>query len=98
MLRAASEQAGAGNRSERHRDLQLWIIFPTGALPCLGPAVVEHIFALAVGLEIGRRRRNEVSTLVFDQDRRWGPAGPRPDAPRIFQRGKESVAEKRIGP
>ena len=55
LLRTRRPAAAARHRRERHRDLQLGIILPARPLPGLGPAVVEHIFALAVALEIGGR-------------------------------------------
>ena len=58
-VRIDGEQARAGDGGERHRDLELGIIAPTGAGPGVGPAVVEDIFALAVALGIGRRGANE---------------------------------------
>ena len=58
--------------------------------------MVEHIFALAVGLEIGGRGGDQCAPLVLDQDRRGRPAGARADAARIFERGEEGVAEERI--
>ena len=67
---------------------------PARALPRVGPAVVEHIFALAVRLEIGGRGGDQMRGVVLDQDRRRGPAGAGPDAARIFERGEESVAEE----
>ena len=56
LLREGAEQPLPRHRRERHRDLELGIILPAGALPRIGPAVVEHIFALAVALQIGGRR------------------------------------------
>jgi len=48
--------------------------------------MVEHIFALAVGLEIGRCRGDEVVGVVLDQDWRRSPTGARPDAARFLER------------
>jgi hypothetical protein len=67
-----------------------------GALPRVGPAVVEYIFALAVALEIGRRRGDEVRRLVLDQQRRRSPAGAGADAARILERREECMAEERV--
>jgi hypothetical protein len=57
--------------------------------------VVEHIFALAVGLEIGGSGRDQPAFLL-DQDRRGRPAGAAADAVRILQRREEGVAEERV--
>jgi hypothetical protein len=59
--------------------------------------VVEHIFALAVGLEIGRSGGDEARSSVFDQDRRGRPAGATADARRIFERRQEGMADERVG-
>ncbi len=48
----AGEQARAGDRCEGHRDLELGIVIAAGTLIGLGPALVEDIFALRVGLHI----------------------------------------------
>ena len=39
---------------ERHGDLQLGVVVPTRAMPGIGPGVVEHVFALAMALDVGR--------------------------------------------
>ena len=54
-LRSSPSNRGPDAGRERHRHLQLGIIIAAGPLPGLGPAMVEHIFALAVGLQIGWR-------------------------------------------
>ena len=51
------EQSGAGRRRERHRDLELWIIAPAGALESIRPAMVEDIFAIAVRFAIAGNAR-----------------------------------------
>src|SRR4051812_46024284 len=66
LLRTMAEQPRPGNRRERDRHLQLGIIIAAGALPRLGPAVVEYIFALAVGLQIGWRRRDQMILAILD--------------------------------
>ena len=96
LLRTRAEQARAGHGRERDGDLELWIILPAGALPRVGPAVVEHIFALAVGLEIGGRRRNQMRRLVLDENRRRSPAGAGADAARILERREKGVADEWI--
>ena len=91
-----AEQARAGHRRERNRDLQLGIIGPAGALEGVRPAVVEHIFALAMGLQIGRSGRDEMRRIVLNEDRRGGPAGSFADTFRNFERGEKSVTDERI--
>ena len=79
----AAEQPASRARGERNRDLELGVIAAPGPLPRIRPAMIEHIFALAMGFEIGRRRRGNL-TRAFDQNRQLRPAGPRPDAARPF--------------
>src|SRR3546814_9519027 len=70
------------------RDLQPRIIGTARALPRIGPAVVEDIFALAVRLQISGRRRDQCARSILDQQRRRLPAGARPDA-----RSEEQTSE-----
>jgi hypothetical protein len=69
---------------------------PARLLECVGPAMVEHIFALAVGLEISGHRGGDRSVLALDQDRRGRPAGAVADASRLLQRRQERVTEEGI--
>src|SRR3954469_13454516 len=85
LLRPTAEQARARYWREWNCDLQLWIILPACTLPRLRPAVVEHIFTLAVRLEIGRRSGNEMQAFVLDEDGCRRPAGARADTARVFQ-------------
>ena len=55
---AAGEKPGAGCRREGHRDLQFRIVAAARAFEGLGPAMVEDVLAVRVGLHIGRRCRN----------------------------------------
>src|SRR5205085_3586222 len=50
LLRPSAQQPPPGHWSEGHGDLELGIIFAAGLLPRIGPAMIEHIFALAVSL------------------------------------------------
>jgi hypothetical protein len=80
---------------EGHRHLQFRVIVSAGPLPGVGPAMVEHIFALAVGLEIsGRRGRDPAGS--FDHDRQGGPARPFAHAPAAFEQREECMAEEGI--
>jgi hypothetical protein len=96
MLRPASEEPGPGHWGEGRGDLELGIIFASSLLPRVCPAMVEHIFALAVGLEIGGRGSKEVRGVVLDQDRRRGPAGARTDASGILEGRQERMADERV--
>src|SRR5262245_1636986 len=46
LLARAREEAAAGRWRERHRHLELGIVAAAGALVGVGPAMIEHIFAL----------------------------------------------------
>src|SRR3546814_16932570 len=61
------------------RDLQLRIIGTARALPRIGPAVVEDIFALAVRLQISGSRRDQCARSILHHQRRRLPAGARPE-------------------
>jgi NAD+ synthase (glutamine-hydrolysing) len=71
------EQARAGDRRERHGDLQLRIVPPAGALIGVGPAPVEHELAPAVRLQIARGGREQAPAGVFQQQVLGQPAGAR---------------------
>src|SRR3546814_15127952 len=79
------------------RDLQLRIIGTARALPRIGPAVVEDIFALAVRLQISGRRRDQCARSILDQQRRRLPAGARPDATRFFESRQKIVSHEGVG-
>src|SRR5690348_11320642 len=95
-MRTAPKKSSAGHGRERNGHLQLWIILTARALPRVRPAMVEHIFALAVRLEVGGGGRNEMRDLILDEDRSRSPSGARPDAVRIFERGQEGMADEGI--
>ena len=96
LLRPVPKQPRPGHRRERHRDLQLGIIFAARPLPRLGPAMVEHIFALAVGLEIGGRGSDESSSSSSTRIGAGVQPVPGSDAARIFERGQKGMAEERV--
>src|SRR6185369_17779604 len=96
MLRPAPEQPRAWHRREGRGDLELGIIFAAGALPGVGPAMIEHIFALAVDLEIGGRCGKEVRSVVLDEDRRGSPASAPTDASRILEGRQKGMADERV--
>jgi len=56
----------------------------------IGPGVVEHILALAVGLEIGRHHATKPACLL-ERDVPWMPAAVFADGAGCFQRMQESV-------
>ena len=94
--RAARQQPPARHGGERHGDLELGIIIPAGPRPCLGPGMVEHIFALAVALHIGRHQRFGPAVRSVDRDRQRLPAGSRGCASRFLERREKGVGDERI--
>ena len=71
------QHALPGGRRERHGDQQLRVVGHAGALGGLGPGVVEDELALAVALEIHRRRRDQPAALAHREVMRR-PAGLSP--------------------
>ncbi len=55
------QQPRTGHGRERHRDLELRIVAPAGALVGVGPAVVEDVLALAMGLRVAGRRGDDLA-------------------------------------
>ena len=71
------EQATAGRRRERHRDLELGIVVAAGALEGLGPAAVEHVFAARMRLQVTGRDAEHLAGVVFHREVLRRPAGAR---------------------
>jgi len=89
------EEAGAADRGERHRNLQLRVVLAAGALEGLGPAVIEHVFALAVGLQV-RGHHRENAGVVLDHEVPGSPAGAGGGGAGVLQRRKKSVRGERV--
>jgi len=53
------QQARAGGRREWNRSLQFGIIAPAGAFIGIGPAAIEHVFALRVRFQIAGHDRRD---------------------------------------
>ena len=92
----ADQQARAGDRRERHRALQLWIIAAAGALECVGPAMVEDIFALAVRLQIAGHRAEQSALRILQPEMMALPAGAPHGAAGIFKRAQKSEGNERV--
>ena len=58
------QQPRTGDGRERHRDLELRIVAPAGALVGVGPAVVEDVLALAMGLRVAGRSGDDLAGAV----------------------------------
>src|SRR6185437_3997714 len=87
----AGEQARPGDRRERHSDLELRIVIAAGALEGVGPAVIEHVFALGVTLGVAGRDAEDRAAGVLRDQMLWLPAGARSDRVRLFKRGEECM-------
>ena len=96
-LGLVAEQAAPRNGRERNCHLELVIIVAPGALPRLRPAMIEDIFALAVGLQIGRGGGGETAVGIVDQDRGRHPAAVPADAVALLEQGEEGAGHERIG-
>ena len=92
----ARKQARPGNRRKRSGNQQLGVISPPGMFPRIGPTVIEHIFALAMGLCVCGRDTAERSVGIIKRNRQRLPAGTRANAARILKRRKESMADEGV--
>ncbi len=92
------QQPPSGRRGERRGDLQLGVIATARALVGVRPTMVEHIFALAVALEIAGRGGDHPARPVLDRDMRRRPARAAANRPGGFERMQEGVGDKRVEP
>ena len=53
----------------------------------IGPAVIEHVFALRMGLRIAGGNAHDLATCGLRDQVHGLPAGPIPDRSRAFERG-----------
>src|SRR5208282_3418217 len=90
------EEARARNGGERYRDLELRIIPPARALVCVGPTVVEDVFAIRMDLEVHRCGGEEAARGVFDRDMLWQPTGVFARRAAVFGVAAEAVADRRV--
>ena len=85
-----------GDRRERHGDLELGIVAAARAFQRLGPAMVEHVFALRMALHIKRRGAVESPVVRLRHQILGLPAGAPAHGFRVFQSLQEAVAEERV--
>ena len=86
------QEPAAGRRRERHRDLQFRIIVAAGVGIGLRPAVVEHIFAARMALQVAGRRGNERAVGGVHQQMLDLPAGTAANRFRAFPAPREMRA------
>ena len=91
-----AQQPRTGHRTERRRDLQLRIVVAAGTFQRVRPAVVEHVFAVAVRLGVHRRHRHHLARLAAQHRVLRQPAGARIGRPAVLHRAQEGVADERI--
>src|SRR5690606_21602020 len=71
----ADQQARAGGRCERNGHLELRVIVPARALVGVCPAMVENIFALAMGFQISHDRAEQAPILIGQTQVLTQPSG-----------------------
>ena len=91
-----TQQARPAHRRERHGAQQLGVITDSGTATGIGPAVIEHVFAQAVGLEIARHDGERRPVIVFEDEMLSKPAGLARCRSRFFQGEQESVIHEGI--
>src|ERR1043165_8461138 len=89
------QQTAPGHWGEGNACLQLGIVAAAGALEGVGPAPVEHVFALGVRLQIERKQAMN-ATIALDHQMTRPPTGARRSRTGLLQRRKEFVAGERV--
>ena len=92
----ARQQPSTRHGRERHGDLQLRIVIAAGLREGVGPGVVEHVFALAVRLEISGRAPGNGAALVLQYQMPRRPARASADRAGAFERSEEGMGDERI--
>ena len=90
------QQAGAGRRGKRHRALQLGVVLSSSPHESIGPAMVEHIFPLAVIFQITRQHTHQFAAGGFQEKMLRQPSGLSHSGLAGFQRVQKFVADKRV--
>src|ERR1043166_1180728 len=89
------QQAMARHRREGNACLQLGIVAAAGAIEGVGPAPVEHVFALGVRLQIERKQAMN-ATIAIEHQMTRPPTGVCRSRTGLLQRRKEFVAGERM--
>ncbi len=92
------QKPAPGDRRERGGDLEFGIVAPAGALVGVGPGVVEHVFALAVALEIAGGGGDHAPARVLDDDMRRRPARAAADRAGGLKRVEKRVRDEWVEP
>ncbi len=84
------EEARAGGGGKWHCRLKFGIIAAACTLEGVRPAMIEHIFALAMAFEIVRHCADKIALIVFEAQMTRQPASLSGNAAGLFQRGQKS--------
>ena len=95
---ARHEEASPGRRGEGRGDLKLGVIAAARAFIGVGPGMIEHIFALAMALEIRGRGSDDPAGRILNDHMRRRPAGTAAGGTGGLERMKEGVRDERVEP
>src|SRR5262245_9715964 len=70
-----SEQARAGHRRERHRNLKFWVVAPACTFESFRPAMVEDVFSAGVHLDVAGSNCQEIARDVLSEQVSRLPTG-----------------------
>src|SRR5665213_1675694 len=89
------QQSPSRHRRERHAGLKLGIVATAGPLECIGPTVIEHIFALGMTFQI--ERKNALNGTVFlNRQMARPPTTARGGGAGLLAGREEFVARERV--
>src|SRR5690606_18048391 len=92
----ARQETPAGRGRERYGGHELGVVAPSGALPRVRPAPVEHELAPGVVLDVQRQRADQVARVVVGRKVAGLPGGVGPDRAAALERSQKLVAVKRV--
>ena len=90
------QQALPRHRRERDGGLQLGIIAAAGALIGVGPAMIEHVLALAVRFQIAGHAADQRAACVLEHKMLRQPAGLGGGRAAVLQRLEKGVRDERV--
>ena len=70
-----NQEPGTWNRGERHRRLEFRVVVSTRAQIGFRPAVIEHVLALAMALQVTRHAAKQLTAVVLKKQVLGEPAG-----------------------
>ena len=93
------EQSATGGRRERHAHLELRVVLPAGMVEGLGPAGIEHVLAVGMGLQVHGHHADRIvyaAVALAEHDVERLPAGLGRDAAALLQGVEESMVEEGV--